>query len=597
MNKQESDILQSLLLKPFINQRILAESSGHSLGIVSRSIHSLIKQGYLNNHIQPTELAVQKYKNLAPKNAIILAAGYGMRMAPISIEISKAMLEIDGEPLIERQIRQLHEAGVNDIIIVTGFLKEKFEYLIDKFDVKLVVNTEYARKNNLHSLALAADKISNTYIIPCDIWCKYNPFNSFEMYSWYMVSDKKVNDSDVLVNRKKELVKVSKCMKGNAMIGITYLLEEDAVFLREKLKSFDLDDRHTDDFWEIVLYSSKKMMISARVVQAESIAEINTYEQLRELDGESDSLKSEVIDIITDTFQIEKKDISGISVLKKGMTNRSFLFSINHTNRREKYIMRIPGEGTQQLINRTQEAQVLETVAQKGLCDRPVYVQPENGYKITRFIEGVRTADVSDVSDLHKCMTMLRDFHEMNLKARHAFDMFKKINFYESLWKGRPSIYKDYKQTKENVESLKQFIRNVKKDWCLCHIDAVPDNFLFYTENGQEKLQLTDWEYAGMQDPHVDVAMFCIYSLYEKWEIDRLIRIYFDVAGMCCDDITRAKIYAYISCCGLLWSNWCEYKSGLGIEFGEYSLRQYRFAKDYYRYATEELQKLGIGIA
>ena len=100
-----------------------------------------------------------------------------------------------------------------------------------------------------------------------------------------------------------------------------------------------------------------------------------------------------------------------------------------------------------------------------------------------------------------------------------------------------------------------------------------------------------------MQDPHVDVAMFCIYSLYEKWEIDRLIRIYFDVAGMCCDDITRAKIYAYISCCGLLWSNWCEYKSRLGIEFGKYSLGQYRFAKDYYRYAVEELRKSGIDIA
>lgn len=87
-----------------------------------------------------------------------------------------------------------------------------------------------------------------------------------------------------------------------------------------------------------------------------------------------------------------------------------------------------------------------------------------------------------------------------------------------------------------------------------------------------------------MQDPHVDIAMFCIYSLYDKQQCDQLIDIYFDGK---CDQVTRVKIYAYISICGLLWSNWCEYKRGLGVEFGEYSLYQYRYAKDYYRYAKQ----------
>jgi len=90
-----------------------------------------------------------------------------------------------------------------------------------------------------------------------------------------------------------------------------------------------------------------------------------------------------------------------------------------------------------------------------------------------------------------------------------------------------------------------------------------------------------------MQDPHVDIAMFIIYSLYNKTQADRLIDIYFEGN---CGRKTRAKIYCYIAMCGLLWSNWCEFKSILGVEFGEYSLRQYRFAKDYSRYA-EELMK------
>ena len=73
----------------------------------------------------------------------------------------------------------------------------------------------------------------------------------------------------------------------------------------------------------------------------------------------------------------------------------------------------------------------------------------------------------------------------------------------------------------------------------LTHIDAVPDNFLFVTDDqGQEDIRLIDWEYAGMQDPHVDIAMFAIYSLYNKEQIDELIRMYFTEG---CNKETRLK--------------------------------------------------------
>lgn len=91
-----------------------------------------------------------------------------------------------------------------------------------------------------------------------------------------------------------------------------------------------------------------------------------------------------------------------------------------------------------------------------------------------------------------------------------------------------------------------------------------------------------------MQDPHVDIAMFCIYSLYDRDQVERLIDIYFDNH---CPEETRIKIYCYIAACGLLWSNWCEYKRSLGVEFGEYSLRQYRYAKDYYKIVHERLME------
>jgi len=92
-----------------------------------------------------------------------------------------------------------------------------------------------------------------------------------------------------------------------------------------------------------------------------------------------------------------------------------------------------------------------------------------------------------------------------------------------------------------------------------------------------------------MQDPHVDLAMFCIYAMYDREHVEKLIDAYFE--GECSKE-NRIKIYCYIAACGLLWSNWCEYKLHLGVEFGEYSLRQYRFGKEYYRIAKEEMEKL-----
>lgn len=583
MNKQERDILLLLIKKTYTSQRVLAEESGYSLGTVNQAIKTLIITGYLNEQIQPTQKAREEIKNKKPKNAIILAAGFGMRMVPINTEVPKGLLEVHGEPLIERIIKQLHEVGITQIYMVVGFMKEKYEYLIDEYGVELVVNPEYAQKNNLHSLKKVMCYIGNSYIIPCDIWCERTPFSSNELYSWYMVRDDVDKESNVRVNRKMELVFSSEKCIGNTMIGISYLSGEQAQFVRERLIALSQNHKYDDAFWEEALYQKEKLIVQAKVVKSSEVIEINTYEQLREIDSNSNQLKTDAIEIICKKLGVKIKDIVNISVLKKGMTNRSFLFTCNH----EKYIMRIPGEGTDQLINRYEEAAVYEEICGKNICDDPIYINPENGYKITKFLNNARTCDVNNIDDLKVCMNKLREFHEMGLAVEHEFDIFSKIDFYESLWDGKSSVYRDYQKTKEKVLSLRAFIENQKPKKVLTHIDAVPDNFLFYTkEDGTEEVQLTDWEYAGMQDPHVDIAMFCIYSLYDREQVDRLISIYFAEG---CEGYIRIKIYAYIAMCGLLWSNWCEYKRNLGVEFGEYSLRQYRYAKDYYKIVKEEL--------
>lgn len=581
LNKHENDILINLIKEPFTNQRILSEKVGLSIGAVNAALKSLADKNYIDEMMQPTVEGINAIKANSPKRAIILAAGFGMRMVPINLECPKALVSVKGEVLIERTINQLHEAGITEIYVVVGFLKEQFEYLIDEYGVELIINADYYCKNNLHSLSLVADKLVNTYVVPGDVWCAVNPFGQHEGYSWYMVSNEISYDSTVRINRKMELVSIPKDQPGNAMIGIAYLTGDEAVTVSDRIKEMDVNPDYNNSFWEDALISNDRMIVSAKAADIGSVVEINTYEQLRELDENSDHLQNDAIDIIADVLNVDKSEIVDITVLKKGMTNRSFMFTCNEI----KYIMRIPGEGTDKLINRQNEAAVYNAIKGKYICDELIYINPDNGYKITRFIENSRVCDDSNKDDLTKVMKKLKSFHDMELTVDHDFDIIGEMEFYESLWEGHQSVYRDYSKTKENVLKLSKYVESLNVKKCLTHIDANCDNFLFGTDSkGNETLQLIDWEYAGMQDPHVDIAMFAIYSMYDRVQTDNLIDIYFEGK---CDEATRTKIYAYIAMCGLLWSNWCEYKRNLGVEFGEYSLRQYRYAKEYYKIVSE----------
>lgn len=585
MNPRDYDILKHLLAQPYQGQRMLAEATSHSLGAVNRSLQALKKAGYLDQDLQPTDKAREEARAKAPRQAIILAAGFGVRMVPVSTETPKGLVEVYGQRLIERLILQLHQVGIRDIHVVVGFQKERYEYLMDRFGVELVVNPAYATTNNLHSLLLASPYLDNAYVLPCDIWCRNNPFSDTELYSWYLVTSRQDEDSPIRVNRKQELVPTKEDEPGNDMIGIAYFLREEANLLRSRMKRMARQTRYDHAFWEDALLSKDRLIPLAKVIPPEDVVEINTYEQLRNLDHHSSHLQSEVMSLIASVLGTRPEKVHHIMVMKKGMTNRSFLFTAGG----RRYIMRIPGEGTDQLISRAQETAVYQTIKGKVPSDKVLYIDPDNGYKITEYHEDSRLCDAFDQKDVEASMALLRQLHGLSLRVEHTFDIFGLIDFYQSLWQGAPSMYEDYQQTKDQVLSLQPYIDQHALPHVLTHIDPNCDNLLFVPDgHGGEDLLLLDWEYAGMQDPHVDLAMFCIYSMYNKTQVDKLIDTYFENS---CTEAVRTKIYCYISACGLLWSNWCEYKRSLGVDFGEYSLRQYRFAKDYYRIVRHRVSK------
>lgn len=575
MNIKEIEVLKKI--KSGVSQRELAEQLSVSLGKVNQIISKLKQEKFIDENNNITLKTRNYFKKHHPQNAVILAAGYGMRMVPINTEEPKGLLEVKGETLIERLIKQLHEVGVQDIKVVVGFMKEHYEFLIDKYNVKLVVNSHYKDWNNIYSLFLVKDDISDTYILPCDVWFEKNPFSTIEDESWYLFGEEQVPGSNWQV-KNNEKVRFNSS-KGNKMIGLAYLNEMQGKNI-SKLLEKSIEEKQYASFWEDVLENKKNFLLKGKLISDNSHAEINSYEQLLDLDSGSTHLKNDAIEIIEDILKVNKKDIHNIHTLKKGMTNRSFIFTVNN----KRYIMRIPGEGTDKLIDRKEEYDVYQRVKKEPYTETILYLNPDSGYKISEFLENTRNSDANNIQDVKKSMSVLRKFHNQNYQVDHTFDLWKQIDFYESLRK-TASAYRDYEEIKDWVLKLKPFIEDNVTKWSLCHIDANYDNFLIDQNNN---VFLIDWEYAGMQDPDLDIAMYAIYAGYTKEKIDQLINIYYE--NKVSENI-RYKIYAYVAVGGLLWSNWCEYKQSLGLDFGEYSLAQYRYAKEYSKLVLNYLEK------
>ena len=118
-------------------------------------------------------------------NAVIMAAGVSSRFAPLSYEVPKALTEVRGEVLIERQIKQLRNAGIPAIYVVVGYKAEQFQYLVDQFGVQLIYNKEYLTRNNHSSIYAARDVIRNTYICSADNYFMENPFEANVPESYY----------------------------------------------------------------------------------------------------------------------------------------------------------------------------------------------------------------------------------------------------------------------------------------------------------------------------------------------------------------------------------------------------------------------------
>lgn len=221
-------------------------------------------------------------------NAIIMAAGVSSRFAPLSYEMPKALTEVNGEILIERQIQQLHEAGINEIYVIVGYKAEQFYYLQEKMGVQLIKNEAYMERNNHSSIYAARSIIRNTYICSADNYFLTNPFEKEVDDSYYsaIYADGETNEWCMQTDTNDYISHIT--VGGRDawyMLGHAFWSEE---FSRRFLRFLEAEyenPRTKGLFWENIFMEHLDVLkMKMRKYPAGFIFEFDSIDELRKFD-------------------------------------------------------------------------------------------------------------------------------------------------------------------------------------------------------------------------------------------------------------------------------------------------------------------------
>lgn len=220
--------------------------------------------------------------------AILLAAGMGTRLRPITLETPKPLIKINGMSMIERQIEALKSIGIDEIIVVTGYLKEKFNFLKDKYNVTLVHNDKYDKYNNIYTMYLVKDYLADAYVIEGDIYLNKN-FLTKDICSSTYFSALKFDYSNEWMLKVEENNRVSDIEVGSEdgryiMCGVSYWNSEDGLYISGELNKVINQNNFKDLFWDNIVKDNLNVIdISVEKINDNDVYEIDSLDDLEKL--------------------------------------------------------------------------------------------------------------------------------------------------------------------------------------------------------------------------------------------------------------------------------------------------------------------------
>ena len=582
LNKNQFEVLYALKKSPSASQRDLSAASGLSLGTVNTTLKSLVSNGFVEDG-ELTDGGLEALEPYKVDNAIILAAGLSSRFAPISYEKPKGILKVRGEILIERQIEQLREAGIQDITVVVGYKKEYFFYLRKKYGVEIINNDEYASRNNNGSIWRVRDQLGNTFVCSSDDYFTENPFEDYVWKAYYSAQYAEGETKEWCMTTGAG-DRITKVVVGGSnswyMLGHVYF---DRAFSKRFVQIIEEEyDRPetVDKLWEdLYIEHIKELDMVLRPYPSGVINEFDSLDELRAFDPHFlENVDSEIFDNIVSVLGCTKAEIHNVYPLKQGLTNLSCHFATNDG----EYVYRHPGIGTELLINRKGEVAAQTVAKELGIDDTFIFEDPARGWKISRFVPNCRNLDPHDTSQVARAMQMARSLHESNVSVETTFDFYQEAKRYESLLleKG-PIDIPGYAEDAADAAALEAFVAADNAPKCLCHNDFFMLNFLI---DEVDKYYLIDWEYSGMSDYANDFGTFCVCCQLSPSEIDEALEAYF---GRKPTHAERAHNLAHIALAGWCWYLWSLFKESEGDFVGEWLYIYYNYGREYLTRAIE----------
>lgn len=219
--------------------------------------------------------------------AILLAAGMGTRLRPLTLDTPKSLIKVNKRPMLETQIEFLREKGISEIIVVTGYLSEKFEYLKDKYGVKLVYNDKYDIYNNIYTMSLVKDYLPDSYVIDADIYLHNNfideNINKSTYFSGYKEGFKNEWILEFDDENKVNNIRVGDD-EGYILCGVSYWNEHDGNLIVKKLEEVINNHDFKNLYWDdIVKDNIEKLDVRIKKINSTDCFEIDSLEDLNKV--------------------------------------------------------------------------------------------------------------------------------------------------------------------------------------------------------------------------------------------------------------------------------------------------------------------------
>ena len=270
-------------------QREIAESTGMSVGSVNRVIGALTEAGYISDNVL-TEAGYAALEPYRVKRAVFIAAGFGSRLVPITLNTPKPMVRVKGVRMIDTLLDAVVAAGIEDIVIVRGYLGEQFDQLLYKYPkIRFLENPLYNEANNISSALIARDLLQNAYVFEADL-VLYNPklITKYQFRSNYLGVPVSVTDDWCFETNKNNIITKLAIGGSNChhMFGISYWNAEDGAKLREDIKKVYEMPGGKERYWDQVSleYCIKNYKVEVRECSFDDIIEIDSYNDLKKLD-------------------------------------------------------------------------------------------------------------------------------------------------------------------------------------------------------------------------------------------------------------------------------------------------------------------------